>query len=191
MKLQIQESTELQESEKDLLKLIINQRLSDLRFKYGAFFNVDAGKWSIGTQEVVLVFENHSIQIFNHYHESKYYTGLQYLLIRESPSQCDYLTHFKDSSFDHEILAVELWGHNYVEDWDIDRIKHHISKGEINVEVERVDNLISSQHILRIVLSDSSSIVIRSDSPNLIIINCYSKDDTEHFLGDYYFWQKI
>ena len=136
--------------------------------------------------------EQHELVITNHYHESEHFTGLQYLLFRKrEKSNRPYPMQYINRHFQSTIDKVEIWGINETEShWENDKIEYYQSLDKLSKDVQSVEHILQFQHIIRLVLSNGNSIIIKSDLPKHIFMALHTdSNSSDAYLSGFYKWE--
>ncbi len=173
--MKIIEKTVVRNSDIPLLKNLISSKINKFSFTNHISISQAGDVLKFYSAEIIVSLNEIELIITNHYHESNYNTGLKYLFINERvKSNRPYNSNYINESYNLEISKVEIWGINNIKEyWDLDKIQLYKKKGLLPQETLEVSHYISSQHIIRIVLSNDGYIIFRSDSPKNLIAEFY------------------
>ena len=186
----IEEFAQLRKSDIPLVKSLKGKVIQYISFNYDAFINTTSSHTEISTQEVILVLDDKEIIVNNHCHESEYGTGLQYLLLREAErSNRPYHFNYKNENFVGVVQGVQVLGFKNIEqEWDSIKLELYKEKGVIPTDIDELVHKYSSQHIIRLILSNNNSIYIVSDLPNFLFIKMFAEGREKDYFKEYYTW---
>ena len=193
--MQIVETTSIRPSGIKILEQITKQnpQIHTINFKE-ALFMVEEHYLSVHTPDVILDLGDNELVISNHYHESDYSTGLQYLLFREQEkSNRPYPTKYVDRRFQAVITQIDIYGLNEISHhWDETTISHYKRLGKIPDSVSSVEHLLQFQHIVCCHLNNGTSISIRSDLPRQVVVKLwFNTSDCKAYLSSFHKWQTL
>ncbi len=194
--MEIKESTQIREYDRELLAKIINKSIRSLSFPHNLKVIFHDEIFKLNTQQIVIEFSDFELKIVNHYHESVYNTGLKYLLLsKRNVANRPYNSSLEIEGFQDQVQSVEIWGiKNDMRLWEEDQIKFYQSKGLIPGDVISIQHVVDLEHILRFVLSNGSYIIIKADLQNLIFAELYTSNQQSGFLElkeNFHLWETI
>ena len=194
--MKIVESATITDHSLQALKSMLNETLLSISFEYNCVVTMQNGEkdMQLNCQEMILEFESKEILFCNHYHESVYNTGLQYLIVQpRKKSVRPYPFRIIDQNINSTIDKIEIWGlKDFREYWDREKSVLYYERGIFSEVPDQVQHLISFQHIAVLYLQSGTCILIRSDLPNLIFVDfTMSNNSYVHIESDFYKWYEF
>jgi hypothetical protein len=152
----------------DALTKAIGNSIKYLGFEYNMGLHSSPDMIVAYSQNVIVNFGDTEIEFYNHYHDGPYLTPTHELhCFQRNVGNRPMRFMYSDHRIMEKIVNIEIWGQkDEPHFWDYDKIELYKRKGVIASDVNQVNHLISSQHILKITLQNDVKIITYSENKN-------------------------